>query len=131
MTIRNTLLGNVTTAVTGSSIGVSTELPFTASGQQLHIKNKKTFYLGEANQDVTTLFATIDRNDVFQTETSLTGFIAVDAKNIPTDMETVVNSVLLSRQSIDNQSVNECSVTIDIQDDILIYTFQYRFVTVN
>lgn len=131
MTIRDTLLANVTQAVAGTSVSTSTELPFSASGQELHIKNRKTFYLSEADKDITTLFPTMDRNDVFQTETTLTGLIAVDAKNIPADMDSVVSSILSSRQSIANQSVNECSVNTEIQDDILIYTFEYRFVTVN
>jgi hypothetical protein len=131
MTIRDTLLGNVTTALTGTSVSVSSELPFDGSGIPLHIKNKRVFYITAETQDISTVFATLDRNDVFQNEVNLTGYICVDAKNLPTDMDAVIDGVLLSRQSVDNQSVNECSVTPDLQDDMIVYTFVYRFVTIN
>jgi len=131
MTIRDTLLGNVTTALTGTSVSVSSELPFDGSGTPLHIKNKRVLYITAETQDVTTLFPVLDRADVFQNETNLTGLVCVDAKNLPTDMDAVIQSVLLSRQSVDNQSINECSVTPELQDDMIVYTFVYRFVTIN
>jgi hypothetical protein len=131
MTIRDTLLGNVTTALTGTSVSVSSELPFDGSGTPLHIKNKRVLYITAETQDITTLFPVLDRADVFQNETNLTGLVCVDAKNLPTDMDAVIQSVLLSRQSVDNQSINECSVTPELQDDMIVYTFVYRFVTIN
>ena len=131
MTIRDTLLGNVTTALTGTSVSVSSELPFDGSGIPLHIKNKRVLYITAETQDVTTLFPVLDRQDVFQNETNLTGLVCVDAKNLPTDMDDIIQSVLLSRQSVDNQSINECSVTPELQDDMIVYTFVYRFVTIN
>ena len=43
--MRSTLLAQITTNLTGSSVAVSSELPFENSGNPLYIKNKKRFYL--------------------------------------------------------------------------------------
>ena len=130
MAIRDTLLANVTTAISSSSIGVSSELPWASGDVPLYVKNMKKFYLSEESSATTQLFATIDRNDVFQKETSLTAFITVDAKNQPSDIETVVNSVITSRLAIADQSVNECAVATETEEDRITYTFEYRFVTI-
>jgi hypothetical protein len=128
--IRNALLANVTTNVATTSIGVSTELPWSQGDTPLYDKNMKKFYLSEESSATTQLFATIDRNDVFQKETSLTGFLTVDAKNQPSDIDTVVAAVINSRLTIADQSVNECAVTTETEDDRITYTFEYRFVTI-
>jgi len=128
--IRDTLLANVTTAISSSSIGVSSELPWESGTVPLYEKNMKKFYLSEEDQDISTLFPTIDRNDVFQKESVLTGYITVDAKNQPSDIDTVVAAILRSRLAIADQSVNECSVATDTEDDRITYTFEYRFVTI-
>jgi len=65
---------------------------------------------------------------VFQTEDTLTGFITVDAKNQPADIQTVVSAVLNSRLSVDNYFVRECLVNTATDADEIVYTFEYRFV---
>lgn len=130
MTIRSTLLANVTTSLSGSNVSVSSELPWESGGVPLYEKNMKKFYLSQESASISQLFATIDRNDVFQKETFLTAYITVDAKNQPADIDSVVSSVLNSRKSIADQSVNECTVDIDTEEDRITYTFEYRFVTI-
>lgn len=131
MAIRDTILANVTTALSGSSIGISSELPWVTGATPLYEKNMKKFYLSEATTNITELLPTLDRNDVFQKETLLTGYITVDAKNQPSDIASVVSKVLLSRQSVSNTFVNECNAVSDIDDDRITYTFEYKFVEIN
>ena len=128
--IRDALLANVTTNVATTSIGVSSELPWAQGDTPLYVKNMKKFYLSEESADISQLFATIDRNDVFQKETTLTGFLTVDAKNQPSDIDTVVSAILNSRKTIADQSVNECAVATETEEDRITYTFTYRFVTI-
>jgi len=128
--IRDTLLANVTTNTSSTTIGVSSELPWAQGDTPLYVKNMKKFYLSEESSATTQLFATIDRNDVFQKETTLTAFITVDAKNQPSDIDTVVAAVINSRLAIADQSVNECAVATETEEDRITYTFEYRFVTI-
>ena len=126
--IRDDLLSTITTALSGSSVSVSDELPWTASGQPLYIKNKKTLFLSEQAQDITQLQSTLDTSDVYQNESTLTGYLTVDAKNQPADIQTVVSAVLNSRLSISDNFIRECDCTIESEDDYVTYTFEYRFV---
>jgi len=45
MSLRSDLLANVTTQLNGSSVSVTSELPWSAGGVELYRKNKKKFYL--------------------------------------------------------------------------------------
>jgi hypothetical protein len=128
MSLRTDLLANVTTALSGSSVSVSSELPWSSGGTELYRKNKKKFYLSETDQDITQLQSTLDTNDVFQTENSLQGFITVDAKNQPADIQTVVSAVLNSRLSVSDYFVRECEASSETEGDEITYTFEYRFV---
>ena len=51
MSTRSDLLTQITTNISGSNISVSQELPWTASGESLYLKNMKHFYLDEEQDD--------------------------------------------------------------------------------
>lgn len=134
MAIRDTLLANVTTQLTSTSCGVSSELPWESGQLPLYEKNMKKFYLTEENQDISTLLNTLQGShscEVYQTESTLTGYLSVDAKNQPSDIASVVSSVLNSRLSVGNSFIRECVVSTEINNDKHLYTFEYRFVKVN
>ncbi len=131
MSIRDTIMANVTTALTGTSVSVSSELPWESGGTPLYEKNMKKFYLSAASKNITQNQITLDNNDVYQTETTLTGFIAVDAKNEPSDISTIISGVLNSKNSVTDQFILECDMTTELLDDRNVYTFNYRFVTIN
>jgi hypothetical protein len=113
-----------------SNCTVSSELPWDSGGSPLYINNKKHFYLSAENKDVTELFSTLDQNDVMTTETTLNGYLTVDAKNQPSDIDNIIANVLLARNVITSTTTSESSVTIGIEDDYITYEFLYRFVTV-
>ncbi len=113
-----------------SNCTVSSELPWDSGGAPLYINNKKHFYLSAENKDVTELFNTLDQNDVMTTETTLNGYLTVDAKNQPSDIDNIIANVLLARNVITSTTTSESSVTIGIEDDYITYEFLYRFVTV-
>lgn len=134
MAIRDTLLANVTTQLSGTTCGVSSELPWDSGQLPLYEKNMKKFYLAEENQNISTLLNTLQGTnncEVYQTESTLTGYLSVDAKNQPADIASVVSSVLNSRLSVGNSFVRECEVSTEINNDKHLYTFEYRFVKIN
>ncbi len=130
MAIRDTLLANLDVSLGNTNVSISSELPFTAAGVALYEKNMKKLYLDVDNTDTREMFLTLDNNDVFEREVTITGYLTVDAKNQPTDIESVVNNVINSRLSVANCFVRECAVTDEIFDDRINYTFEFRFLTI-
>ena len=130
MAFRDTLKANLDVALASTNVSVSAELPFSSAGEPLYTKNMKHVYLDEDNISKTQLFSTLDKSDVMQTDTTVTAYLAVDAKNDLSDIDTVVASILSSRDAVTGQTVNECEMETDITDDILTYTFNFNFITV-
>lgn len=129
MAIRDTLLANITSALSGSNVSVSSELPWDSGAVPLYQKNMKKFYLGAETHDVNQMVTTLDTNDVFQQETLLTGYVTVDAKNQPGDIGNIVSSIVNSRLSVSNNFFRECIASTEIEDDRITYSFDYRFLT--
>jgi hypothetical protein len=130
MAFRDTLLANLAVALAPHTVSVSSELPFTAAGVALYDKNMKKLYLDADRNDTTELFSTLDNNDVWQQEITVLGYLTVDAKNQPTDIDTVIGHVINSRLSVADCYLRECSVTNDYAEDRNTYTFEFRFLTI-
>lgn len=130
MAIRDTLLANLAVALAPHTVSVSSELPFTAAGVALYDKNMKKLYLDVDKNATTELFSTLDSNDVWQQEIIVNGYLSVDAKNQPSDIDAVVGHVFNSRLSVANCYLRECEVTNDYVEDRNTYTFEFRFLTI-
>ncbi len=69
MAIRDTLLANLTTSLSGSNVTISSELPFEAGGIRLYDKNMKKLYLSYDRTAMTEMFNTLSpATDVYQKE---------------------------------------------------------------
>jgi len=130
MAFRDNLKANLDVSLASSNASVSSELPYEASGEPLYLKNMKFVYLDEDNISKTVLLNCLDNNDVIETETTVQAFLAVDAKTLPGDIDTIVANVINSRNSITGQVIRECEMTTETEADVITYTFDYRFVTV-
>lgn len=130
MAIRSDLLTVLTANLSSTSVAVSTQVPYVSGDIPLYVKNMKKLYIDEEQQDITELFNSLDNNDVYQTETTVNAYVCVDAKTQPTDIDTVVSTCLNAKNSIANTIIRESSVENEYQDDKIIYTFEYRFITV-
>jgi hypothetical protein len=130
MAFRDTLKANLDIALASTNVSVSAELPYSSAGEALYLKNMKTVYLDEDNISKTVMFPTLDKSDVIETTTTVTAYLAVDAKNDLSDIDTVVASILNSRNAVSGQTINECEMETDIEADVLTYTFNYNFITV-
>jgi hypothetical protein len=130
MAIRDTLITGLTANLASSNVSVSSELPFNSGGEPLYIKNKKFVYVDQDNIDVTELYGTLDGNDIYETETTVTAYLTVDAKNQPADIDTIVNTVIAERLGVSGPHTKECVVDTEITLDYITYNFDYRFITV-
>jgi len=130
MAIRDTLITGLTANLASSNVSVSSELPFVQSGDvRLDIKNKKTLYIDQDNVTKEVLYNTLN-GDVYQTLTSVTGYLTVDAKNQPGDIDTITDSIREARLGITGPFSRECATQTDITTDYITYTFDFEFITV-
>jgi len=130
MSTRSDLLTQITTNIAGSNISVSSELPFTASGKTLYLKNMKHFYLDEEQDDREQVLKTLDGFELEQTTITLDGYMSVDAKNQPGDIANVVANIM-NANSVITGTVNNTTVsTTEITDDVITYTFEFNFITI-
>lgn len=130
MAFRDDLKANLDVALAGTTVSVSSELPWSSAGEPLYMKNMKKVYLDEDNITKDELFKTLDNADIAQVQTSVTGFLAVDAKTQPSDIDTIISKVLEARLAVVGQSSKECEMTTDTQADTLVYQFDFNFITV-
>jgi hypothetical protein len=128
--MRDTLLTQITTNLTGSSVKVSSELPWNNGGEVLHIRNKKHFYLDEEQEAREEFIKCLDKNDVEQKTTTLNGYLTVDAKNQPSDIANVVADILSANSVITASIDSSADVTTEIEDDYITYTFEFNFITI-
>lgn len=129
--MRAELLAYLTTATSTATVKTVSELPWNNAGQPLYLKNMKKFYLAQEQVSQQPLIATLPGHQgVDQNTFTVTGYFAVDAKNQPTGLSTAITTILgaKDRTGISNFSV-ESDYTTEIQDDVLIYTVEYRMIT--
>ena len=127
--MRTALLAYLSSALTGT-IKTSNELPFEQGGSPLYIKNMRKVYLDEPEVEQTQLLTTFDE-DVNQNITTVRGYLAVDAKNRNIDLDSALLTLALARLQADISSSfrKEFDYTTTIDDDRIIYEFEYRFYT--
>jgi hypothetical protein len=126
--MRTELLAAITTAIsTLTQFAVSQELPWEQNGNPLYIKNMKKVYVDRPNQEQTTLIPTLNGNEVFQNDLISEVYVAVDAKNPPSQLDALITQILSAKSTINVVNFgSESDYTLDKQEDVLIYTFEFR-----
>jgi hypothetical protein len=131
MSIRDELLTQLNTNLAAhTAFSVSSELPFNSAGDALYLKNMKTVYLDEDQLEITQHVPVLNANKIMQTETTVNGYLVTDAKNQPSDIDTVIANVLVARTAITNIIDTNSSVETEIDDDRITYTFEYNFLKI-
>lgn len=128
--MRAQLLTYLTANLTGS-IKPSQEQPFDQGGSALYLKNMRRVYLQEEYTEQDQLIPVLDSSDIMQTITVVKGFLAVDAKNRNSDLDTALSVLANARTgaNITDSFRKEFDYTITIDTDVMIYEFEYRFYT--
>tara|TARA_R110000803_G_scaffold4020_3_gene13771 strand:+ start:7667 stop:8062 length:396 start_codon:yes stop_codon:yes gene_type:complete len=127
MSIRSELITQLVTNLANTTVRVSTELPYEASGDiTLFDKNRNVIYIDDEEEDITELYVTLDSGVVNSTATTVNAYFTADAKNLSIDMNTVITNCLLARNGV-TATLKEASVTNEIDSDVITYTFEYLF----
>jgi hypothetical protein len=129
--MRTELLAYLSTATSTLAVKTVSELPWNTAGEPLYLKNMKKFYLDQNQVEQTTLIPVIYGDDVFQNDLVVKGYFAVDAKNEPANLATAITTILSAKDQISVTNFGaESDYTTEIQDDVIIYTVEYRLNTI-
>lgn len=110
-----------------TQFAVSSELPWEQNGQPLYLKNMKKVYVDRERQEQTTLLPTLSGQDVFQNDLISSAYLAVDAKNPPSQLDAAITKILQAKDSTGIVNFgSESDYTVETQEDVLIYTFEFR-----
>jgi len=126
--MRTELKAAITTAVnTLTQFVVASELPWEQNGTPLYIKNMKRVYVDLERMEETTLIPTLNGGEVFQNDSICEVYLAVDAKNQPSQLDSLITKILGAKNSTGLVHFGfESDYTLDKQEDVLIYTFEFR-----
>jgi hypothetical protein len=125
--MRAQLLTYLTTATSATVVKTVTELPWNTAGEPLYLKNMKKVYLDEDQVEETVLISVLDGNDVMNRVNTVRAYFAVDAKNQPAGLSTALSTILNAKnQTGIVNSGTESDYTTEIQDDVIIYTVEFR-----
>jgi hypothetical protein len=129
--MRAQLLTALTSATNALVIKTASELPWNNAGEPLYLKNMKRLYLDETQVEQTELIPVLPGyQGVDQNTQTVLGYFAVDAKNPPAGLNTAITAILNAKNSIGIANFGvESDYTTEIQDDVLIYTVEYRLNT--
>ena len=113
----------------------ATELPWTASGDPLYVKNMRVVYVSDEEEAKVQLYRTLDQGTVYQTDTLVQAFLTEDAKNINANNPTVIENMLNAKSVVNtangyNVQIAESSYEQEIEGDTITYTFEYTFTTI-
>ncbi len=127
MSKRTDLISQITTNIASyTAFKVSSELPFNSGETPLYQKNMKTVYVDQEDLDVTEYAPTFSQ-DIMQTETTVNAFLTTDAKNQPSDIDSVVTAILSARTGISNVFEQSSTVETEITEDHITYNFEFNF----
>lgn len=126
--MRDQLKAAITTAVsTLTQFAVSAELPWSQNGTPLFRKNLKKIYVDRERSEETTLIPTLNGGDVFQDDLIANVYLAVDAKNPPSQLDSAISKILACKSTISVVNFgSESDYTVDLDEDVLLYTFEFR-----
>jgi len=126
--MRSGLLAAITTATsTLTQFAVSQELPWSQNNLPLFRKNLKKIYVDQPRQEQSALFEVFNGDDVFQNDLICSVYVAVDAKNPPSQTQQLITNMLGCKDKTGVVSFgDESDYTVEIEEDVQIYTLEFR-----
>ena len=115
------------------SITAALEFPWNQGDNPLYLQNKKRVYLDEPVIRQTSVIQLLNSPDITETVTTVKGYLAVDAKNRPIDLDSVLATLKAAKDlsNIPASFRKEFDYDVTIDRDVMTYTFEYRFYTIN
>ena len=108
---------------------VTREQPWTENDIPLYLKNLKKVYVSQDSVEIVPLFATLDGLDIPSEVTTVTVYLACDAKQTPPNLDQVIAAVKTAKNITTITGVNrrECNVTSSYDNDLLLTELEFKF----
>lgn len=118
-----------------SGFKVSQELPWSESGNTpLYNKNLKTIYLDREQNELVDLIPIINGTDIQNRIDRVRGYLTVDAKNAPANIDSVITTIRAATNSaagIGSYHSRTIDLTVDYIGDQITYSWEYVFTKLN
>jgi hypothetical protein len=107
---------------------VSDELPF-VSVNPMYVKNAKTVYTDMTQRVSEQVLAVLGNHGVFQEVHTVSVFFTTDAKNLPSDYDSVVTSLTAGKNISNGVDFHrrEVDVVTSFEGDLMLTTLEFRF----
>jgi hypothetical protein len=95
----------------------------------LYLKNLKKVYVSQDSVEIVPLFATLDGLDIPSEVTTVTVYLACDAKQTPPNLDQVIAAVRTAKNITTISGVNrrECNVISSYDNDLLVTELEFKF----
>jgi len=105
------------------------ELPWDASGNPLYLKNFKYIYVDSDQIAQEPLIDTLNSSGIVNQITTVTAYVTTDAKNPPSNYDTMVSTFKNARLDTDIVGVTQrtTQVTTEFTGDAQVTQFEYSF----
>ena len=116
-----------------NGVSLSSELPFEESGVAQHIKNPKTIYVDRTQFESVPIVQALNGLNINNTTTTVSVYLAVDAKNPLVQLDSIIQSLRGIEDSIelDGTHTRESTVSTDYEDDLLVVNVEYNLTRIN
>lgn len=108
----------------------SNKLPFDQNGVPLYLQNFKRVYVDLPQTEQEPLFTTLDGSGAVNETTTVTAYIATDAKTLPSNYNQLVTALKSIRISGDITGYNQRTTSVETEfvDDSLVTIVDWVFV---
>jgi|TARA_B110000977_G_scaffold24181_1_gene29393 hypothetical protein len=126
--MREDILNYIKTLSLGS-FTVSDELPREEAGLMMYIKNPKRIYVEREQYSEEPLIQTLDGLDIHSEATTVSIYFTADAKTIPANYETLIQSLRLGKNVNTTSGYNNRAVEVQSEyvNDLLVTQIDYTF----
>jgi len=120
---------NYIKALSLKSASLSNELPYSTSGTELYLKNKRTIYVDVAQSQQDPAIDALNGSGAVDETTTVSVYFVNDAKKLPTDYDTVVTQMKGARTAAGTEGFIQktCNVSSSYQEDAVVTELVFSF----
>jgi hypothetical protein len=130
-----TVVYNYIKALSLKSASLSNELPYSTSGTELYLKNKRTIYVDVAQSQQDPAIDALNGSGAVDETTTVSVYFVNDAKKLPTDYDTIVTQMKGARTAAGTEGFIQktCNVSSSYQEDAVVteLVFSFRKIIIN
>jgi hypothetical protein len=126
--MRQDIIDYINTLGLGSFL-VSNEVPWEDAGTNLWLKNPKVIYVDVANYTTEPIVTALNGLQIQNETTSVNAYFSCDAKQLPSNYDTLVSDLKLARDISAAEGFNrrEVDVSTSMESDLLVTELEFRF----